>query len=209
LLGRVERDDWNLIPGKLDRDRLFGLFQVDHLGDEAAAVDDVPQLFIGEDNPDRVLGRADLPGPVQMSHDLDHGKEFNAGTLGDVAQPQTVADSALQADRRDALAVADGHRAGFGCEDLDPQSRGPLEANDLHLGVESRRTLRAVSFWREDRANRRDTGPKFRLWRSHCHSWRDAGRRLCEPLGRSPRRGGWGGRRCWILSPGAHRAGYR
>ena len=211
LLGRVERDDRNLILGHLDRNRLFGLFQVDHLGDEPAAVDDVPQFFIGEDDPDRVLGRADLPGPVQVPHNLDHGKEFNSGTLGDVAQPQAVADSALKADRRDALAfaIADGRRAGFGCQDLDPQSRGPLEADDLDLGVESRRTLRAVSFGRDDRANRRDTGPKFRPWRSHWHSWRDAGRRLGGSLGRSARRGGCGGRRSRILSPGAHRSGYR
>ena len=84
LLGRVQRDDRDLVLGELDRDRLLGLFQVDDLGDQPAAVDDVPELLVGEDDADRVLGRVDLPGPVQVADDLDHGEELDAGPLGDV-----------------------------------------------------------------------------------------------------------------------------
>ena len=207
---RVTTGIWSL--DTLSWNRLFRLFQVDHLGDQPAAVDDVPELFIAENNSDRVFGRVDLPGPVQVSHDLDHGEEFDSGTLGDVAQSQAVADSALKADRRDAPTVADWRRAGLRCQDLDPQSRGPLEPDDLDPGVKCGRTLRAVSFRRDDRANRGDTGPNVRAWgwSSHWHSWRDAGRRLLGgPLGRSTRRGGYCGRRSRILGPGAFRSGYR
>ncbi len=136
LLGRVESDDGNLVFGQLERNRLLGCFEVDHLGDQPAVVHNVPELFIAEYDTNRILGRVDLPWPMQVPDHLDDGKELNPGTFGDVAQSQAIADPAPQADRGGPAAVADGGGAGFRCKDLNRKPRGPLETNNLNIGVE-------------------------------------------------------------------------
>ena len=84
-LGRIERDDRNLVLGHLERDRLVGILEVDHLGHQPAAIDGVVHVVLVEDDADRILAGVDPVGPMQMADDLDDGKELGQGTLDDPA----------------------------------------------------------------------------------------------------------------------------
>ena len=125
----------------------------------------VPQLVVAEDDADRVLRRVDLTGTVEVADDLDHGEELDAGTLGDVRQPEAIADAPLEAEGRDAAAVAHGHRGRRGGEDLDVQALRAREANHLDPRVEGGRPLGPVALGRDDRADHRGgPGPSRAPW---------------------------------------------
>ena len=122
--------------GKLDRDRLLGVFQVDDLGDQPAAVDGVPEVVVAEDDPDRVLARVDLAGPVEVADDLDDREELGAGPLGDVREPEPVADPDLQADReRCRRRRPRGTGSGVGPRTSTSQPRGPWNRTTWTLGA--------------------------------------------------------------------------
>ena len=70
-LGRIEREHRDLVLGQLERDRLVGVFEIDHLGHQPAAIDGVVQVVLVEDHADRVLAGVDAVGAMQMADDLD------------------------------------------------------------------------------------------------------------------------------------------
>ena len=87
------RHDRDLVLGQRDRQRLLGVFQVDDLRDQPAAVDGVVEVVLGEDDPDRELRRVDPGGPVEVADDLDDREELGPGPVGQVREPEPVADA--------------------------------------------------------------------------------------------------------------------
>ena len=138
-LGRAERQNGYLVLGHPERNRLVGIFEIDDLGHQPAAVDRVVEIVLIEDDADRVLAGVDSFGPMQVPDDLDDGIKLAARPFRDVADAKPIADAAPQADGDDAAAVAGGHRAWRRGEYLDVQSRRSLKSNDLHVGLENGR----------------------------------------------------------------------
>ena len=58
--------------------RLFGIFEVDHVGHQPSAHQHVVQVVLPEGHPDREPARVNLGGPVQVSDDL--GRRIKLGT---------------------------------------------------------------------------------------------------------------------------------
>ena len=129
----------DLVLGHLERDRLVGVFEVDHLGHEPAAIDGVVNVVLVEDDANRVFAGVDSVGPMQMADDLDDGKELGQWTFDDSGDAQAISHAALEADGDDPAAVADRHGHGRGGEDFDGQSRRSLKPHDLDVGLEDRR----------------------------------------------------------------------
>ena len=75
-LGRVEREDRNLILGELKRDRLVGVFKINYLGHEPTTIDCIVHIVLRESNSDRVFAGVDTVGPMQVADDLDDRKEL-------------------------------------------------------------------------------------------------------------------------------------
>ncbi len=114
VLGRAQVDEGGLVLGQLERDRLVGVFQVDRLGDQAPRSADVLDVLSRKTTRIGYLAGSIPAGRWRWPTTSTIGNSSTPGRSGRFETPELVADADLEADRRQALAVARGTGSGAG-----------------------------------------------------------------------------------------------
>ena len=80
-LGRAEGQDGHFVLGQVEWNGLVRIFEIDDLGHQPALVDRLVQVILIEDHADRVFGRVDALGPMEVPDELNDRIEVAAGAV--------------------------------------------------------------------------------------------------------------------------------
>ena len=147
----------DLVLGQGEGEGLLGVFEVDGVGHQPAAIQGVLDVGVAEGDADREAAGIDGGGPVDVADELDDRVKFDAGAVRDLGHPQAI--RAADAHAHDGrVGRGDGLRGR--AEDLDAD---PLGARRLttwtSAGQIVRDGLRGLGEGRGSRGQQQGDGP--------------------------------------------------